>query len=701
MKIIDDRPEIQSSGNMQEQSFSIKDQGMIFDILRNKMYSNPIQAICREISCNARDAHREVGKESSPIHIQLPNYLEPIFKIRDFGPGISPDRMSNIFIQYTASTKRSDNKQTGGFGLGAKTPFSYSDTFNIVTIHDKVKYNYAAYIDESKVGKMVLMSSSQTDEENGTEIIIPVKSQDFGTFAKWAEFCTRYFEVKPKFTGASIPNRQNKIIFSNDKCFVYQPEYNNSPSKHPPILIIDGVEYPLDANALASYTDLSTVDYMKASIAIKFGVGELSLSANRESVYLDDKTKKEISNRIQECVEEFKKSCIKDLASKKTYIEAQKYINDIASKNFSCYQKFNWNNIPISSGVTYFDIRYNSGVIKGVNFYKNTGYKKESWKMHATDRIDFYRPTTKIIYNDVEIVDFSPSFGKVIAESHPGFDEYVILSVPKEREADANKLFHLDKCDFTKLSTITTSLTKKKDIKSKTIVFKWNGSDFGHIAIQSMKDNTDKKAICVIEKKEYEHYYKVNLDNTIKNSSVIGSKYISWFLSNNKNYSFYGVKDEKTRAALIADYPDLKIQKIEDVMSANMVDISKFDAAKYSALKGFISNTYKITSNFKRISIQDFMQKIKNKNTVFYKNLLLIEEAYKFTDENSDKYYLYESLIGIPRNTEIDKFHAQNPQFDAALATQSFYDRYPLVRTTCYSVTADNIIDYINFVDGK
>src|SRR5271157_2965693 len=112
MKLSDVKPYFESSGDLQEHFFSIQDQGMIFDILRSKMYSNPILAICREISSNARDAHREVGKADVPVEIHLPIGLEPEFKVKDFGPGISPDRMLNIFIKYTASTKRGDRKST-------------------------------------------------------------------------------------------------------------------------------------------------------------------------------------------------------------------------------------------------------------------------------------------------------------------------------------------------------------------------------------------------------------------------------------------------------------------------------------------------------------------------------------------------------------------------------------------------------------
>src|ERR1700691_4508657 len=99
-------PIIESSNDLQEKMFSIGDPGMVFDILRNKLYSNPILAICREISCNARDAHREAGKAEEPITISLPSLLDPNYKIKDVGVGISPDRAENIFVNYTSSSKR-------------------------------------------------------------------------------------------------------------------------------------------------------------------------------------------------------------------------------------------------------------------------------------------------------------------------------------------------------------------------------------------------------------------------------------------------------------------------------------------------------------------------------------------------------------------------------------------------------------------
>lgn len=131
-------------GSFEESSFSIdQSSSVIFDILRSKMYSNKIGAVAREIASNSRDANRE-AKTDKNIEIEFTNdnFLSTIgdtsIIFRDYGIGISPDRMETIFLKYAASTKRDSDLQTGGFGIGSKTPFCYTDSFVIKTINEGV-----------------------------------------------------------------------------------------------------------------------------------------------------------------------------------------------------------------------------------------------------------------------------------------------------------------------------------------------------------------------------------------------------------------------------------------------------------------------------------------------------------------------------------------------------------------------------------
>ncbi len=121
MKLTQEVRQVEAIGVQQSMSFGIDESNMamIYDILRNKLYTNPVLTVVREYSSNARDSHTEAGCPERPIFIHLPTDTEPYFSVRDYGVGIAPDRMEGIFCKYGSSTKRDKNTQIGGFGLGS------------------------------------------------------------------------------------------------------------------------------------------------------------------------------------------------------------------------------------------------------------------------------------------------------------------------------------------------------------------------------------------------------------------------------------------------------------------------------------------------------------------------------------------------------------------------------------------------------
>ena len=121
-------------------AFSIAANASMFRILSNGLYSNKERAIIREVSCNAYDANVDAGNGHIPIEVHLPNTLEPFFSIKDSGPGLTPDQMVNVYTQYGNSTKTDNNLAIGCMGLGSKSPFSYIDSFTVISIHRNPKY---------------------------------------------------------------------------------------------------------------------------------------------------------------------------------------------------------------------------------------------------------------------------------------------------------------------------------------------------------------------------------------------------------------------------------------------------------------------------------------------------------------------------------------------------------------------------------
>ena len=92
--------------------------GLLFKMLRDNLYQNKEYTIIREYVSNAIDAHTEYGVDK-PVEIEWVDASELMgidtqLIIRDFGIGLSEDRVTNIFGKYLSSTKRADNNSIGG-----------------------------------------------------------------------------------------------------------------------------------------------------------------------------------------------------------------------------------------------------------------------------------------------------------------------------------------------------------------------------------------------------------------------------------------------------------------------------------------------------------------------------------------------------------------------------------------------------------
>ena len=147
--------------------------------LRDKIYSNKIQAVVREYICNAIDEHNKYDVDR-PVEVNLTaqGLNGAIFSVRDFANGLSDDGVRKIFGQYFKSTKSETNESIGGFGVGSKAGHAYTDSFNIISYFEGVKTSYSCVLGAGEngipVGHIYNMGESPTDE-TGIEINLEVK----------------------------------------------------------------------------------------------------------------------------------------------------------------------------------------------------------------------------------------------------------------------------------------------------------------------------------------------------------------------------------------------------------------------------------------------------------------------------------------------------------------------------------------------
>lgn len=197
---------IESTNGGKKMRLSENAQSMVFMLFTKNVYSNPIGTIVREITSNCFDSHIEANvnapviirkskdKDSGQCHISF----------IDYGVGMSPERIENIYMVYFESTKRVDNTQIGGFGIGGKTPLAYKrysgigegeydNSFYVITIYNGIKYYYCIY-EGSDSPVVSLLHQEATTEHNGTEIRVPVLEKDIEKFAKEMVRQLYYFE---------------------------------------------------------------------------------------------------------------------------------------------------------------------------------------------------------------------------------------------------------------------------------------------------------------------------------------------------------------------------------------------------------------------------------------------------------------------------------------------------------------------------
>jgi hypothetical protein len=298
-------------------AISIKDSAHIMNILRSTLYSDKVKAVLREYSTNAWDAHRDAGKEDLPIKVELPTTMDPTLIIRDYGSGLSQDDVFNIYTQYGASTKRSNDNTVGMLGIGSKSGFAYSDSFTITSFFGGRKKMYVAVLDESEKGKINLLDEGAT-KETGIEIRIAIRPEDILEFDKKAKDLFQYFKPKPEIN-TDIPDLpKSQLSFTNGVIYDREHQkYEFGETRNKWVAVMGCIPYIVDLNQLKNLDKKQNggvADFLFGlSGALFFKIGEVEISASRETLKYSDITKKALVTRLNELVDEYVQHTIKSI----------------------------------------------------------------------------------------------------------------------------------------------------------------------------------------------------------------------------------------------------------------------------------------------------------------------------------------------------------------------------------------------------
>lgn len=332
----------------EKSSYRIADVQSVLRVLRSNLYSLPIEAVIREFSTNACDAHIEAGDADRPIEVTIPTYDNSQFIVRDFGLGLSHDDMMKHYTGYGASGKRHTNALNGTLGLGCKCWAAYSDTATIISRHEGVKCTYSAFIGEDELGTIQLIHTEYSDEPSGLEVIIPVKTGDITTFRTTASSVYYHFSVRPKISGGTVTYNSDNAELQGTN-WKYLGPHSGVNTR----VVMGNVGYRIDWNDKRLNKKLNK--YLKRAPLYDWVFyvpnGSLEFSASRENLYYTESTTNALVNVIKDIHSEIESVVQKAVDDCNTFQCAMYTLDRIKrtqAKNFNISDDIKWKGIPLN-----------------------------------------------------------------------------------------------------------------------------------------------------------------------------------------------------------------------------------------------------------------------------------------------------------------------------------------------------------------
>lgn len=297
---------VEMHGNFEVNTFQVEASAQMFKIISDTMYSRPIEAIVRELACNAYDSHKENGNEDEPFIIKLPTPLNQNFYIKDFGTGLSPQEVKELYTVVFKSDKTHTNDMTGCFGLGSKTPFAYTKQFSVESTWNGVRHNYSIFMNDEMIPSFTKMGEVEVDEPNGFKVSFHVKKEDFYKFEKVAEKVAKYFDTIPEVKGLGRELNPLEYGLEGDG---WGFKDNDSQT----LAIMGNVAYNINSQKIDNY--ISNVD-------LYFDLGDLTPAASREELQYDDDTIAAIKGAFAKVKSECLNKVEKEVNQEDNYFQA-------------------------------------------------------------------------------------------------------------------------------------------------------------------------------------------------------------------------------------------------------------------------------------------------------------------------------------------------------------------------------------------
>lgn len=319
MKTIDRSSPAEVTGDIQSRNLSIEANGKAFKELISGIYADKAYAIARETIANGVDSHVQAGIPERPVRIHMPTLLEPHYSIRDYGVSMTHDMVMELYSTLFRSTKddpNSDesNKYVGKFGLGSKSPFAYTDAFQLTTYLDGTQRVYDIFFNGG-MPKIALLLEADTDEENGVLVSFGVDSKDAKDFERAIKRAVEGLDVLPEFEGTQ-PTLHQRTVKAEGKGWKLLDSTQSGKAEARQGTVL----YPLNEQAVINLPqELSPL--FSQPFRFDFEIGTLDVVTSREALSYDKETSDNIIARLQEVLDEIRQRIKDDIAQAQTYWE--------------------------------------------------------------------------------------------------------------------------------------------------------------------------------------------------------------------------------------------------------------------------------------------------------------------------------------------------------------------------------------------
>jgi hypothetical protein len=246
-----------------------------------------------------------------------------------------------MYTTYGESTKSSSNAYIGAFGIGAKSPFAYTNAFNVTSYQNGKGGAYSMFVEDG-APRMTLLDEFETDEPSGLEVFFPVQLSDIQDFQDKAIRILAFMADKLEVEGVPAQWREKLDLEVKkyewiDAPYIgrgFQTSHVNLDVKYSGLHILQGnVAYEMSASEVSEIFRLAigndydrTSRYLRADFYLNGFIrtpnGTFVPHPSRERLTFDDLTKEGLKNIFSNVFKHFVCDEIDlTLGSVKTYYE--------------------------------------------------------------------------------------------------------------------------------------------------------------------------------------------------------------------------------------------------------------------------------------------------------------------------------------------------------------------------------------------